>query len=245
VKGLSKPLLLVGVHFVAFPLTADRCAQREAQASVVRDLLVTEGLMKNYHVIVAGDFNDHDPTIVDEAGSVPISKVFNIIKGAELDNAMSKHPGYNTGVGVFSGWWDKNSNCRDDKGGEHTLIDHVLVSKSLPLRSIRFIHTFTAACTSIISDHWPIIIDITTVAAAATEEEQTEGVSQVSQIESVPEETVGTAAAKAEGEGGIGGQIMWVGVGAIGAIAVVAIAVVVVVMIRKRRSGQEESYLLV
>jgi len=238
IPGLPKPLLMVGLHFVAFPVQSDRCSQREAQASVIRDLVVSEGLNKQYEVIVLGDFNDHDPSIVDEANSVGKSKVFNIIRGTELDNVLVKHPNYKNGLGIYSGWWDKNSNCRDDKGGEHTLIDHILTTRTLPIQSIKFYHGITASCTSYISDHWPVIMEVSTrVAVEGVNEESPVGISEVTG-------TVGG------GEQGVeekrSSNWVWVVVGVVGGVVVLGgvVAVVVVWKIKQKRTESGEAGLL-
>jgi len=168
IAGLSKPLLLVGLHFLAFPTTSDRCVEREAQASVIRDIVNDEGLSKNYEVVVLGDFNDYDPSVIDEAKSVPTSRVLNIIKGSELVNVARYHPNRLTGVGIYSSWYDKNSNCIDDKGAEHTAIDHILITSNLAskIRTMFYYFGYTASCGSFMSDHWPVVIEVSTTGTA-------------------------------------------------------------------------------
>lgn len=159
VPGLKKKLLLVGVHFLAFPTTPDRCIKREAQASVIRTIVEREGLNKNYEVIVAGDFNDYDSKVIDVAGSVPTSRVMSMIKGTQLKNVLE---GYKPLLDTYSSWYDQNNNCIDDGGIEHTVIDHILVSSGLRVKSVKFDRSYSASCTSIVSDHWPVVVDIHT-----------------------------------------------------------------------------------
>jgi len=159
VQGLKKPLMLMGVHFLAFPTTADRCIKREGQASVMRILIDREGLQKGYEVCVAGDFNDYDPNVVDAAGSVPTSRVMSIMKGAELKNVLT---GFTPTSEVYSAWYDRNSNCIDDGGLEHTLIDHIICTSGLRPRRVWFDRSYKASCTSIMSDHWPLCVDFYT-----------------------------------------------------------------------------------
>jgi len=240
IPGLPKPLLMMGVHFVAFPVQNDRCSQREAQASVIRDIVVEQGLNKKYEVVVLGDFNDHDPTITDEAGSVGKSKVFNIIRGTELDNVLIKHPNYKTGVGIYSGWWDKNSNCRDDKGGEHTLIDHILTTRTLPIRSIKFFHGISASCTSFISDHWPVIMELSTT--VSMEEERPVDIFEVS----LEKPLVDSEGDDIGGGVSMNSKWMWAVIGIVGGVAVVGVAVVVGVWgVRKMKTRGEVGPLIV
>eukprot|EP01088_Endostelium_zonatum_P005103 TRINITY_DN1654_c0_g1_i1.p1 TRINITY_DN1654_c0_g1~~TRINITY_DN1654_c0_g1_i1.p1 ORF type:complete len:435 (-),score=103.94 TRINITY_DN1654_c0_g1_i1:26-1330(-) len=165
IPGLDRPLLLVGLHLLAFPTTAERCIEREAQATVIREIIDQH---PNHHVIVLGDFNDYDKDLVDESKvSIPTSRVIPIIKGSELVNAALTHPGAKTGLGVYSSWWDKNNNCKDDAGAEHTVIDHILVSKSLSFNSFRYEHIFKAGCESNVSDHWPVAVNIRTRSSLA------------------------------------------------------------------------------
>jgi exonuclease III len=163
VTGLNKPLLLIGAHLIAFPTTADRCAQREAQATVLRNLAEKEALSKKYEVAMLGDFNDFDPTVNDAAGNVPNSRVFSILKGEELENVAHYHSSGDP-ISIYSSWYDVNSNCRDDSGPEHGLIDHILLSKGLQnnVKQAWFHHEFTASCSSMLSDHWPVVVEIST-----------------------------------------------------------------------------------
>ena len=65
--------------FQAFPDRTDRCVQREAQASVIRELIENE-LTNNKNIIVFGDMNDYSDTILDVENNVPISRVMRIIR---------------------------------------------------------------------------------------------------------------------------------------------------------------------
>jgi len=130
VEGLPNPLSLFGLHFLAFPDREDRCVQREAQATVISNL-VANALANGSSVIVLGDLNDFDPSVQDAAGSVAISKTLQILRdpiasraGDELTNAA----GYvSSASNRYTCWWDKDSNC-NSAGDELTMIDHVLIS---------------------------------------------------------------------------------------------------------------------
>ena len=83
-KGVSKhlhtkflvggeELHLFGMHFLAFPTSSSRCAQREAQATVIAGYM-QELVTSNAHVVVLGDMNDYDDQLEDSAGDVPNSR---------------------------------------------------------------------------------------------------------------------------------------------------------------------------
>jgi len=82
-----------------------------------------------------------------------------IIKGKELTNVLQ---GFTPKSEIYSAWYDKNSNCVDDGNGEHTLIDHITLTAGLRVKSVRFDRSYKASCTSIMSDHWPLVVDIHT-----------------------------------------------------------------------------------
>jgi hypothetical protein len=147
-------------HLIAFPNDGQRCVKREAQAVLIRDA-VREALASGYEVIVAGDLNDFDPDVVDEAHSRPMSRVLEILKdngtlinAASLINSAEQRPPY-------SCWFDANGDGRDQGNEEHTLIDHVLVSTSLApaISSMRIAHEIPGRATnSHASDHWPLLV---------------------------------------------------------------------------------------
>ena len=63
--------MVAGLHLIAFPLDAARCAQREAQAAVIqRATSAHQG-----EIIILGDLNDYDHSVLDAAEDVPISRV--------------------------------------------------------------------------------------------------------------------------------------------------------------------------
>jgi len=155
VEGMSNPLVLIGLHFLAFPDDVSRCVQREAQATVIRRL--ADGFTGS-NVIVLGDVNDFDPTVQDAADSVPISGVLNILKSTSLINMAAEIKDVSQ---RYSCWYDANSNCKVDPH-ELTMIDHLLVSKDLKLSitSAEYFHGYNASCNGLISDHWPVVVTL-------------------------------------------------------------------------------------
>jgi hypothetical protein len=52
-------LVMISAHLIAFPTDTTRCAEREAQASVLQSI-INDYITKKYEIIVLGDFNDFD-----------------------------------------------------------------------------------------------------------------------------------------------------------------------------------------
>ena len=63
--------MVAGLHLIAFPLDAARCAQREAQATVIQRATSSH----QGEIIILGDLNDYDHSVLDAAEDVPISRV--------------------------------------------------------------------------------------------------------------------------------------------------------------------------
>lgn len=163
IAGLSKPLTIFGMHFLAFPDDVIRCVQREAQASVIKHL-VAEALEAGHSVVVTGDINDFDNTVLDASNNYPISDVLNLLRdplpaaGDELTNVAKF---VELADERYSCWYDRNSNCNlDDE--ELSMIDHVLISSDLlPLVSNAYMdHSYGPACGGYESDHWPSIVHL-------------------------------------------------------------------------------------
>jgi len=152
----SKTIFFVVVHFVAFPTTPDRCAQREAQATVIKNL-INSTAPSNNEVILVGDYNDYDGVVLDKNNDMPTSRVLQFLKS-------SRSPPLNTVASLvsqtnrYSSWWDKNSNCIVTSD-ELTTIDHILVSNGLfsSVTSGTYAHDYSASCTDFYPDHWPVV----------------------------------------------------------------------------------------
>jgi exonuclease III/uncharacterized membrane protein len=152
------------VHLLAVPSdVSDRCVKREAQAILIQHA-VRDALAAGHEVIVAGDMNDFDVDVVDEARSQPVSRVLDILKdNGTLVNVASLVDVEQDGP-VYSCWYDVNRDGVDQGGNEHTLIDHVLVSSRLlsAVSSVRFHHELPSrAAYAFASDHWPLVVDFT------------------------------------------------------------------------------------
>jgi hypothetical protein len=71
-------IALISAHLIAIPTDPSRCAQREAQASILQNIVV-DYILKSFEVILMGDFNDFDGKVLDVNNNKPISQVVNIL----------------------------------------------------------------------------------------------------------------------------------------------------------------------
>lgn len=158
--------LFIGLHLLAYPEDATRCAEREAQAQIIQNIIAeylstANGEDCSREVIVLGDFNDFDGQILDANRNVPISRVLDILKGTNkgkylLKSAAEKIPE----VERFSDWWDKNTDCVST-ADEFSMIDYVLVSPFLfdKISSAFVYHGYDEFCGKYDSDHYPLVVD--------------------------------------------------------------------------------------
>lgn len=155
------PTLFIGLHLLAYPEDATRCAEREAQAQIIQNVIAAN---LDKEIIVLGDLNDFDGRVLDANRNVPTSRVLDILKGLdgqykgeyELRSAAEKIPE----VERFSDWWDENDDCVSTSN-EFSMIDHVLVSPFLyEMIKYAFIyHGYDEFCGKYNSDHYPLVFD--------------------------------------------------------------------------------------
>ena len=155
---------VLGLHFLAHPDDRGRTGKRETQARIAAHIVRTEIVAKGYAPIVLGDFNDFDPDVpgTPEQGQSR-RRVLGLVKdydtarrGPELFNVAKR---VDPAEARYASWWDKNRNDRRDATDPVSLIDHILVDRSLKNRivaaAIRHdVHDGT------LSDHWPVVVDI-------------------------------------------------------------------------------------
>jgi exonuclease III len=156
----GRPTLFIGLHLLAYPEDATRCAEREAQAQIIQNVIAEY----NGEVVVLGDFNDFDGKVLDANRNVPISRVLDILKGYEginkgkyeLKSAADKIPQ----VERFSDWWDKNTDCVST-ADEFSMIDYVLLTPFLydKIKSAFVYHGYDEFCGKYNSDHYPLVVD--------------------------------------------------------------------------------------
>lgn len=147
---------VISAHLIAIPTDPARCAQREAQATILRN--VVDGyLAKQYGVIVLGDMNDYDESIPDVNGNMPKSRVLNILRGTTLNSVMAQI----LSIERYSDWWDSDSNCATESTMDYSMIDHILVSANIQkyITNVFVYHGYPEFCGKYDSDHFPVVVD--------------------------------------------------------------------------------------
>ncbi len=152
----SSKFVLIGAHLLAYPTDPMRCAEREAQATVLLNI-VDEYLAKGYEIIVIGDFNDYDGKVLDVNDHVPTSKVLEMLTSAGLytvQEMIEKSARY-------SDWWDADVNCVSTLD-EFSVIDHILVTTGIfeVIVDAFFYHGYDEYCGKYNSDHYPVVVDL-------------------------------------------------------------------------------------
>jgi exonuclease III len=159
----NRSIALIGAHLLAYPTDKTRCAEREAQAQVLQNILF-DYITRGAEVIVLGDLNDYDAEIPDANNHKPISHVLDILKGS-----AGSHKGlyslWSVGDCIsqgarFSDWYDENSNCVSSET-EFSQIDHILLTKYLydRLAKVFMYQDYEQSCASVVSDHYPVVAD--------------------------------------------------------------------------------------
>ncbi|TYZ62966.1 hypothetical protein PybrP1_008104 [[Pythium] brassicae (nom. inval.)] len=157
VPGFTKPLTVVGAHLLANPEDKVRCYEREAQATVLASL-ANAAILNGNHAIISGDLNDWSSSVPDRNNNAPISNVLGILTGSTMVQTAANA----TQATRYSQWFDKNKDCTF-LTTEVSSLDHILVSKSLSsaVTSVKFHNDlYTASCTGLNSDHYPITVTI-------------------------------------------------------------------------------------
>ena len=157
---------LIGAHLLAIPTEPSRCAEREAQAQVLQNV-VAGYITKGYEVILLGDMNDFDAEVPDVNSDKPTSYVLDIMKGLyglqkghyTLTNAAPKMAQSER----YSDWYDSDDNCATSSPKDYSMIDHVLMSSKIfgKVSTVSIYHGYTEYCGTMNSDHYPVVIDLT------------------------------------------------------------------------------------
>lgn len=167
---------VVGAHLLAIPTEPSRCAAREAQAAILQGLIVDllasvpplssvpEAPATANALIVMGDMNDYDGTVLDSNSDHPTSHVLDILKGTMGDYAGA-YELLSVAAQVvqserYTDWWDPNGDCKATQN-EMSMIDHVLVTPNLigKIKQVLYPHPYVESCNTYNSDHYPIIVD--------------------------------------------------------------------------------------
>ena len=160
---------LIGAHLLAIPTEPSRCASREAQASVLQELIVsllnTGSSEGEVGIILMGDLNDYDGVVLDSNQDMPTSNVLNILKGAAGDYAgaytLETAAQKVTQSERYTDWWDPNDDCKSS-ANEMSMIDHVLMTPNLldKVVDVFMPHPYSEYCGTYNSDHYPIVVDM-------------------------------------------------------------------------------------
>lgn len=158
-------IAMISAHLIAFPTDATRCAEREAQASVLQPIIQSYA-QNHYEIIVLGDFNDFDEMVVDANNNYPSSQVLDILKGKSIETQEYSYQLYSIANLIqknmrYTDWYDANGDCKSETT-EFSMIDHILVSKNLynKITNAFIYHGYEEYCGKYNSDHYPVVIDI-------------------------------------------------------------------------------------
>jgi len=157
-------IAFISAHLLAIPSDPKRCAEREAQASVLQKI-INDYIHKEFEVIMFGDFNDFDKEVLDVNNNVPISNVLDILKGYEGEY-KGQYTLYNLAEIMvqnerYSDWWDSDNNCNTYSQDDYSMIDHILVTNNLreKVNNVFIYHNYDEYCGKYDSDHYPVVID--------------------------------------------------------------------------------------
>jgi exonuclease III len=158
-------IAFISAHLIAIPTDSSRCAQREAQASVLQTIIV-DYINRSYEVIMIGDFNDYDGEVLDVNSHKPTSQVLDILKGYNGDFA-GQYQLYSAAETIvqserYSDWWDSDNNCNTASKYDYSMIDHILVTDAIRknIANVFIYHEYNEYCGKYDSDHYPVVVDL-------------------------------------------------------------------------------------
>ena len=154
---------ILGLHLKSNPDDAYANGRRTAEAEVARRIVQKEIVARGYTPIIVGDLNDYDPDVPDQDEHRSTkTEVLRSLKdydekhdGDELVNAAKK---ITRQADRYTSHWDRNENRADDFYDVKTMLDHILLHKSLmPGVKRVFINHAPSLETS---DHFPVVVDL-------------------------------------------------------------------------------------
>jgi exonuclease III len=158
-------IAFISAHLLAIPTDTMRCAEREAQASILQNVIF-DYINKDYEVIMIGDFNDYDAEVLDVNNNKPISIVLDILKGYQGD-LSGLYQLYSVAEEIvqnerYSDWWDSDNNCNTASKKDYSMIDHILVTESIKknIANVYIYHDYDEYCGKYNSDHYPVVVDL-------------------------------------------------------------------------------------
>lgn len=155
----------IAAHLIALPTDPPRCAQREAQASILQKVIYNY-VEKKYEIIMMGDLNDFDANVLDVNNNKPKSLTIDILTGLKGDYA-GKYELFNVAGMLgqeerYSEWYNSDKNCNTESKKDYSMIDHILVTENIKknIESVSIYHGYEEYCGTYNSDHFPVIIDL-------------------------------------------------------------------------------------
>jgi exonuclease III len=157
-------VVFISAHLIAIPNDIARCAQREAQASILQEVIYNF-INNNNEIIMIGDFNDYDAEVLDVNNNIPNSKVLDILKGL-FGKYQNKYVLHSVAETInkserFSDWWDSDNNCSTSSIKDYSIIDHILVTDNIKkyIKNTFIYHGYKEYCGKYNSDHFPLVVD--------------------------------------------------------------------------------------
>ena len=154
---------ILGLHLKSNPDDNYSNARRTAEAEIARRIISQEIVARGYTPIVMGDLNDYDPDIPDrdESRDTKTDVIRNLknydpkTDGDELINVAVK---ITRQQDRYTSWWDRNENGADDYYDVKTMLDHILLHKSLwpGVKRVLIDHSQSLET----SDHFPVVVDL-------------------------------------------------------------------------------------
>lgn len=157
-------IAIISAHLIAFPTDKSRCSKREAQASILQNVIY-QHIQEGYEIIMMGDFNDFDNMVQDMNNDIPTSMVLDILKGNkgeyggkyQLTSVAYQIPQLQR----FTDWYDSDNNCNTTSKDDYSMIDHILVSSGLydNISNAGIYHGYKEYCGKYNSDHYPVVVE--------------------------------------------------------------------------------------
>lgn len=158
-------IAFISAHLIAIPTDPARCAQREAQAQILQNV-IHNYIQKGYEIIMMGDMNDFDAEVLDLNNNRPLSRTLDILKGLYGDY-KNTYELFSVAESItknerYSDWWDSDNNCNTSSQNDYSMIDHILVTDAIKKNIINvFIyHGYAEFCGKYNSDHFPVVVDL-------------------------------------------------------------------------------------
>jgi len=159
----GRKLGFLGLHLKAIPDDPPSNTQRTNEMGIAQRIIRDEIVKRGYEPIVLGDLNDYDPDVPDRDETR--NTLTNVLKG--LKDFDPAHDGEELGnvaekiirqADRYTNLWDRNENGISDPGDVQTMIDHILIPKSMMQSIIRAYIVHSTDPTT--SDHWPVVVEL-------------------------------------------------------------------------------------